>query len=356
MGNKFIKNIIFSDKPLNMWYRYKDIFQVIPAPDKAKKPPVIIGHYPLILELSYESDLRPKRGDLFWYRDVWEHEYFEELKKKSNEDQLNELLQKSGLWTESYRKSAIVDELNYLLTLFTNHTFFLYRTKNPEFSWFAPMEKEFEDIKESLWGQQWYSIDGFDKKISEFSIPVTKKADMIPIEKYYNPLNRAYFAGSDNQIQFPDRLDELFDRYFSMEQDKKKVFFTSCYLYCKARELKNICGSLALIALVSAIETIMNYGVKSKEKCNECGAPRLQITKRFKDFIIEYGSPNLKKIAGLLYKFRSKISHNGNLLSEDLYDIGFFVGDINKHELLVESAPEVTQVVILNWLLRQETE
>lgn len=79
MESKFIKKILFSYTPLKGWYRYREAFQIVPVPPDAPKPPKAMGHYPFILELSHDPCVYPDRDTIYWHRDIWEQERFEEM-------------------------------------------------------------------------------------------------------------------------------------------------------------------------------------------------------------------------------------------------------------------------------------
>ena len=78
MGQEFDKVMLMCGFPLRSWYRYNDIFQLLPA---KKEKGNYQDHHPLVLELSYDPAVWPDRTDVLWYRDLWERERFEHKEK-----------------------------------------------------------------------------------------------------------------------------------------------------------------------------------------------------------------------------------------------------------------------------------
>lgn len=90
------------------------------------------------------------------------------------------------------------------------------------------------------------------------------------------------------EITFPKFLTLLLDNFYSFEKTKKDYFTSSCTLFVDGLELKDnhLTFSLAVIALITAIETLITYeniGV-SRKHCKECNRPIYNVHQNFLDF------------------------------------------------------------------------
>ena len=369
------KATLLSFVPLVGWYRYQNLFQLVPASPNDPRPPYEEGHYPLQLEVFYDPQVWPERKSNVWHRDLWEHDRYESIKNRWNnkkiapQDGYFENIRRN---TERDRLPAIIFEVSCLLTLFTNHRIFEYNRKVKQY-WFMPIIGSNPEAEENptapLWGQVGYitSNNGF---IEEFSNPDCTPAQMLPVNEYYAQRWRdAQYVGQENHFDLPDNLDQLLDAYLSLEDNQKKAFYAACHLYNQALNISWDAPSLSLIAAVSAIEALikneqLNDGEKvtkcsecgaesSVETCSCCGLPRHRVGSRFREFLKRYGSPQLKKFSDNLYQFRSSIAHTGELLREDLFDHGFYVGvdEKDEQEMFRKNALEVVRRTMVNWLL-----
>ena len=353
---------LLSNQPLRGYYRYRDLFQILPA---AVKNQSFQHDHPLILEICYFPDVWPHRDQLLWHRDLWERERFKYIRNHSP----NKELAPSDEWVKAYqyqttllRLPAIIAEVSGLLTLFANHRFFIYHTEQ---HWFIPIPAPDRDAPfRSLWGQLGYVIDPLESGV-DLSEPTCPEVTKVPTQKYYALPRDAFYVGGDNTVQLPENIDQLFDLYFKLHPDRKTGFHTACHLYNRAIELRTTCASLSLVAAVMAIEALLNcFGAdapvkvceechtpESVEKCSVCGLPRYRATSRFKQFLSDFGSEDLKKFANDLYKTRSKLAHGG-LLRADLHDSGFHAGKKDEETMFRMESLRLARIAMLNWLIK----
>ncbi len=363
MGQKFHKTIFMCGFPLRGWYRYNDIFQLLPP---IKETESYQAHHPLVVELSYNPTVWPDQTDMLWYRDLWEQERFEYIERTTSEEQKKK--PKDDEWLQTYHKitkmnrlPAIISEITELLTLFTNYHFFRYDGMQ---CWFIPLSG---NTHSPVWGQQGYTFEG-STELTRFSTPQGAKLTVVPFQKYYKRIRDAYYGGKDNQIELPSNINNLFDIYFSLDATKKIAFHTACYSYNQALELtyKSMSASLSLIAAVMGIEALVNCdnssgtsrcsecgALKSIESCEVCGSPRYYATSRFKNFMTKYGPPNSKKFYTNLYNLRSRLAHGTLLLRDDEFDSGFHTGGQDEQQMFKRESLILVRLAILNWLLVQ---
>ena len=352
---------LFCTQPLRGYYRYRDLFQILPV---AAQNETFQHDHPLILELCYCPDIWPHRDQLLWHRDWWERERYNYIRAHSPKNKMGS----SDEWVKAYermtkllRRPAITDEVSSLLTLFTNYRFFTYGSEQ---HWFIPSGPEMDSAPHQ-WGQLFYAFDTRESG-TELSDPAGAKAARIPVDQYYKSVRDPMRAGEDNTVQLPENIDRLFDLYFGLDQNRKTGFYTACHLYNKALELCTTSASLSLVAAVMAIEALVNCVEddgpvceecrtrESIDTCDLCGLPQHHATSRFKQFIMEFCSEELKKFANDLYKTRSKLAHGG-LLRDDLHDSGFYAGHKDEEQMFRRESLVVIRIAILNWLIRPKS-
>ena len=134
MEDKIIRTSLLSHTPLTGWYRYADLFQLIPAPPEAPRPQSSMGDHPLILELRFDPRIPPDRSTDTWHRDQWERDRDNELSKQPGAT--DEWLAAYRQSTEWSRSQALIKELTVLLTTLAVYTFFTY---DGDQSWFLPV-------------------------------------------------------------------------------------------------------------------------------------------------------------------------------------------------------------------------
>lgn len=356
----FISRLLLSHAPLTGWYRYKDVFQLIPAPPEAPRPPVILGDYPLILELQYDQEIVPERTVDFWHRDVWERVREKELNLVPGTPEQTSM---HRTLTKQNRSSAIVKELNVLLSALTNHRFFEYDSQN---SWTIHLDPETTSERPApVWSQRSYVLPFEIAPIEEFTTPDAARSHLAQMGNYYHEVPDAYTSGQEFNVQLPEAIDALLDIYFALEDGRKSAFYAACHLWGQFLELRHTAPSMSLVAAVAAIETLANSdnpasdrcpecGIHSSiERCPKCGAARYRLTSRFKKFIHDHAGSGLGNFADQLYVFRGNISHAGELLREELFESGFTTGGKDEQMIFRYDCVRITHLAIVKWLIAQ---
>lgn len=344
MDRVFLRRLLFSGAPLTGCYRYKDVFQLTPAPADAPRPPYVNGDYPLILELQFDPRIEPEREDDFWHRDVWERVRDNEL---GGSPWLDEQIAAHREMTSQRRGSAIVKEITVLLNVLTNHRFFQYESTGV---WTRPapaltnstggvlrrlFSRKWQHPKGptdtgSDWRQLGYALSLLNTPSGGFSTLDVAEIPLAPMGKYYNVVPDTLIVGQDFHIQLPEAIDALLNKYFALDAELKHAFYAACHLWGQFGELRSTAPSMALVAAASAIETLANLGdspeaancpecgtPSSIEKCSNCGVPRYRLTSRFRNFMLKYAGTESGQLANKLYRFRGNISHAGDLLRQE---------------------------------------
>lgn len=229
---------LFSPQPLRGYYRYRDLFQIVPV---AKQNELFQHDHPLILEISFFPEVWPNRYELLWYRDIWERERFEYIRDHSSQREMDP----SDDWVKEYqdqttrlRLPAIVAETSTLLTLFANHRFFDYQTQQ---HWFIPLPPTDEDSRRSVWGQIGYHFD-MPESDGGFSTPTAPEVLRIPLQKYYSRVRDAIYRGEDNTVKLSDNIDQLFDIYFGLDRHCNLGSDQAILLIFQDKHSKNRCS------------------------------------------------------------------------------------------------------------------
>ena len=381
MEDKIIRTSLLSHTPLTGWYRYADLFQLIPAPPEAPRPPSQMGDYPLILELRFDPRIPPDRSTDTWHRDQWERDRDNELSKQPGAT--DEWLAAYRRSTEWRRSQALVTELTVLLTTLAVYTFFTY---DGDQSWFLPFDPshagaaELEEgqqddkgwLKRSaprhsegadvspVWGQTFYSAPGaVGAPGGGFSEPVGESAPLVPRGQR---MQDQWVISESHRMELPDHLNALFDLYFTLEHRQKEAFYAASHLWVQCSALKSKAPSLSLVAAASAVETLVRVeeprvkicptcsAPESLVYCVRCRAPIYRLRRGFIDFFETYGGPTLGDFADRLYDFRSGISHSGRLLRKEFFDAGFNIGGKDEQMLFGIDVPRLARGAIVNWL------
>ncbi len=386
MADKIIRTSLLSHTPLTGWYRYADLFQLIPAPLEAPRPPSSIGHHPLILELRFDPRIPPDRNTDSWHRDQWERDRDEELSKQPGAT--DEWLAAYRQSTEWSRGQALVKELTVLLTTLAGYTFFTY---DGDHSWFLPLDpshtgaaepedgerddkgrfqpsapRRAEDTDVSpVWGHTFYSAPGDVATGGGFSEPVSEPAPLVPQNKRGQWIQDAWVISEPHRMELPHDLDALLDLYFTLEHRRKEAFYAASHLWVQCNALVSKAPSLSLVAAASAVETLVRCeepkvktcpscnASESLEYCVKCHTPKYRLTSSFINFFETYGGPTLGEFAERLYAFRSGISHSGRLLRIEFFDAGFNKGGKDEQMLFGMDVPRLARGAIVNWLRTQ---
>lgn len=304
---KIGRDILFSSHiPLYGYFRYRDIFQILPVPPQAPQPEFIAaGPHPILLEFAF--------------------------RKSSN----------SGI--NIYRSKKISYEIAWTLNLLLN-----------------------ADIlnREYRVGTQWVRCDGepvsrlcnteyvfkdIDWIVDEFSnVSSLEEIKLIDPREYYG-------RGQDvsEGVRGPKIINELLDIVYSLDKEKYNHLTTACKFLSLSNKLWESSQSMAYLAAISAIESIPKESGEAVI-CSECGNPKNGPTKQFKEFLKKYGpeSTITNKIRDELYGVRSAIAHRGLLFESDSNPYSFFSSPIShEQERKGIILKQIVQIAIVKWLI-----
>lgn len=328
------KLLVMSELPVAHSYRYKDLFQIFPAPEGAPLPPAMIGHYPFVLEFFFDPP--------------------DEERSDPNGRVLPKYI------GENEVASQTAKEIILILTALTTNTFFQYSSRQ---SWFFPQGTRDQETpttnKASVWGQEMYSLSGYnvpDDALDgdEFSQATEETIPLIDPNTYFNRFGR----GSEDTLDLPESITDSLDKYYEMDEEAKKAFLSSCSLFTQSQQLWSDHQSLSFASAVSALETLIHFDHKDDEVeiCTTCGQNRYRVLAKFKEFMKTYGSPDPKfrKFAGKVYEYRSKILHQGKLFLGEIEPIRFASFDGMEDRDLRGRLNSICRICMNNWIVAYE--
>lgn len=312
-----------SGLPVTKSFRYGECFQICPPSKSAAMPPAIMNDYPCILEFSFDAptEKRPMHGGGFLPDWVVEND----------------------------EAGKTAKELLLVLTVLTTNNFFQYSSRQAWFISFGE-KSNVKTSSRSEWGQEGYICPEIDLDGDSFSPPTDLNIPLVDTNLYFNRYGRYI----EQELDFPENIFEMLDKYQLLEQDPKDSFLSACTLFSHGLRLWSEHPSLSFTSMVSALETLIHHDNKNikNEICKECGQERYRVVKKFRDFFLNYGSPTpeFKKYAIKIYKHRSKILHRGELFLGEVKPIGFGsldgLDDVNMRRNIISTC----RICMVNWL------
>lgn len=293
------------------YYRYRDALQVVPIPRNAPHAPAIAADHPFRLEFQYLSC-----GDPI---------------------------------IDTYRRIATAARLTRILNTLCN-TSISTRSTYARFFWgvlphVTPITCQ--------WIQEGYGYSDFSPKLDCFS----STEQLSPIrtyssDEYYDDM---FFPG-DYALTLPASIVQYLDKVFSLPVSLADSFERATVWFAQMHDLWPRASSAALVAAVTAIETLL---AKDSERCNECGQLKHSVTRKFKDFLRIY-VPGIEsrfpEEFAVLYKTRSGLAHGERMLMADLRPWQFFGDTLQQWQAEFQrNTYRIIATALRNWVLAAPT-
>lgn len=309
----------FCDEKVEGTFRYKDLFQIVPVPKIAPQPQVSVADHPFRLQFSYNSS--------------------------------------SHSMTDSKRRTEKATVYVRLLNLLSKRRI-TFDSGFVEFNWV--METKNPKKWTAEWRQGGYTYKGLSGRTKRYSyLKRFRPIALVPSKKYYSERQ----VRGTGALQFPNNLSKSIDLAFSLDKKDWGQFYMACSWYSQAEDIWQRSNSSSFIAMVSAIECLIDKPEQCPEcdqtitvalgKCSSCKKPIYRLTQNFKNFLRKYVSfidqfPNEKKV---LYDVRSKLSHGLDLFSRDLQPWNFMI-DVKTQEeaALQRNLHFIVSTAIYKWL------
>jgi len=290
------------------FYRYKDVFQILPIPDDAPHAPMIVASHPFVVQFKYSC---------------------------CPDQSIN-----------GYRRAEKTARLARILNAVCRNAISAPPRYTQHF-WGITKDKGLS----SQLIQQGYGYDGFKPELTDFSVTDGIAAiRLFPTAKYYD-----YDIDSlpDDYAQaFPDSADQYLDKVFSLKPEDAKKFDIASAWFSQVNGLWPVSSSAALIAVVSAIEALLD---KEYETCSECKQPKFGVGKSFKAFLQKYVpgvESNFPEEYKKLYTVRSDLAHGKDLLQGDLEYWNYFGKPLEQRQAdFQRNTHHITAAALLQWLL-----
>jgi Apea-like HEPN len=286
-------------------FRYRDAFQLFPVPPNAPRHPNAFHTKPFLLQFTY----------------------------RASPDHM----------VDAYRKARHALKYTRLLNLLCGRI-----SLGPRYTQFTWVLKPIDDANalSSDCMQGGYAYPGLQGKVDAFTdVSSFRSIDRIPFQQYYGNLD----ARRSNVLALPDNVEASLDRALALMPNDWTRFYRACSWFYSSPFTWQECSSSALIALVTAIECMLET---KPETCPSCHQPKYGITRSFSDFLRKYfpsidSFPREKK---LLYRVRSELAHGVRMLEQDLEPLWSLTSTHSEERSLQWNAQLIVQVALYNWL------
>jgi hypothetical protein len=306
--------VLFAAPPIKRWFRFKNEFQIVPAPSEAPRPEFLMGDHPVMLEVPFRTTSDPQ---------------IRLLRRMRREREIELLC------------GALFLGLKGSIGQNTRHHWVLATNPASGSDWASRYCQG-----AYVWPGQVSERDSFS------SVEGVPAATRIVADKYY----ALHGASVDRDFEVPDSIDALLAAFFSSSRQDQDHFLRAAFWFQHAQRSFSVSQSAAYTALVSAIEALVPPPL-GQTRCKECNqnvgsGP----TQRFVEFIERYApTPWVdKRERRKLYAVRSSITHGGRLLHHDRVAWGGFTARGLQDMQDVTAMWRLVRVAFVNWLLRRD--
>jgi hypothetical protein len=305
------RDVFFNLFPVDGYWRYRDEWQIVPAPPQAPRLDVLLADHPFVVELRVP-----------WY---------------PGRAMLSAAIQGRRAW-----------ELQLILNLVLRGRIKRFSARAPDGTW--ALRWDGDDTPRAEWVQPGYFIPDWTYQSSEF----TPTDGLRPLPEVSDEVYRTRRGiGADDVFEIPAVLGPLLDASHAVRPEVRDRFLHACYWYDRSGAAWNMSVSLGHVAAVNAIETIMPPG--QVDRCPECGLNRAPgVTRRFHDFVERYAPLVPEQDRKRIYKLRSSLVHEANVFDIDRPGPwGALVPGDQKQRDTYQAGRIVARDAIINWLLDQ---
>jgi hypothetical protein len=309
----YAQTILFSHHhPIKGFFRYKNVFQIVPAPSQAPQPPFAAGEHSCLLQVRYLSS--PNRM----------------INDSRVQQRTRELVNILNVLTRGAFKPS---------TNLVNRVWVL-----------GPI------VEGKPWtynyGQTGYSYEGFNPTITDFADVVgLKPIDRVDEDRYY--AHMGYAAG--NELVLPATLERDLDAFFGLDTEEARRFEMASIWTSKVHGAWGVSRSLAFIAAVTAIEALIPK-ISEDRTCPECKrAFNPGSGRRFRDFLKKYVPTDRETTALVadLYRTRSNLSHGDYVMHSDAS--AAFMSHLGmKEDSQLRTLNTIMYRVLRGWLLDKQ--
>jgi hypothetical protein len=304
--------VLFSNAPIQGWWRYRDVFQMLPLPDSAPKPSFLVAEQPFNLEFSYS---KVTDGHV-------------NIQRRSRQTRKLELL------------------LHVLLRPAINNPYFKF-IGTDGWAWVLPRPDE--DSTVSAYCPKLYTFPDLVVAPDSFSdVGSIQPMVLLDPQTYY-----AEIGISSAGFKAPRDLEDCFDHFFALPPQIQEKFLHACVWFRSMTDTKSF--SLMYLAAIQAIETLMPPEEGGHGRCSECGKKQAPgPTARMKAFVEEFAPTGNgeSEVRSHLYKIRSDLTHGYRPPFRVDREIRIDLNPQNAsdRDALTEAA-KTARIVLRNWLM-----
>ncbi|HET7444922.1 MAG TPA: hypothetical protein VFJ57_09715 [Solirubrobacterales bacterium] len=304
------RDFVFCRSPVPAGWRYRDSFQISPAPEQAPRPPWLVGEHPMVLEVPYRDSPVGAIGQT--------------------------------------RASQAVFEINLILSGLIPSILAKQPWRSMQ-QWAIVMEDD--DLpRRSVWTQPVYLCERFDHVSDGFSLLQTE-LKLVADGEFFTPWGG---AASDEGLLLPASLERMLDGFNSLDLERRDRFLRWCYWLNFSKLSGGLSMSASYLAIIQAVEALRPE--VSSEPCACCGKQTGPgPTRQFIDFMDRYAprqDDETERERGRLYGLRSALTHGGKLMAWDT-ELGFgsfYPAAINESDS-ARRASFLVRLAGVNWLL-----
>lgn len=296
-GTRIASAILFSDLPVEGWYRYADSLQILPPPKGAPRLDCLMRDHPLLLQFRFATSPN------FAIRNIRKATRGREI-----------VLMLTGLLAGSVRSLTGPGEHHWTILPHQPGT---------------PLRTEYL--------QEGYLCSGFVEESDEFESVngIPQLAGLEPNDYYSR-----WAISSESRFEVPDNLAQLLATFHELPDGQRDKFLRACCWFELSNKFYTHSCSAAFAALVSSIEALM-----------PAQRGRKSITQRFKQFVDQMApsSGAVEQSRRKLYRVRSELLHGVRLSPSDYLGLSPSPRSGEEFENL-QQAQHVVKLVLANWL------
>ena len=298
MNTKVYRWIMFSQRPVEGHWRYRDQFQIVPAPPEAPRAKEPMTEHPFIVDFVFND---------------------------SPHDMVRQ-----------YRCARKASDLTFLLNLLLVPR--ITAPSNPGRKHWVWAPEGSEAV--AMWAQEGYMIPNFHHLVDDFpNIPGVLPLEEVAAETYYDRI-----AGRSDTLTIPAELVHLIDAFNGLNGDDRERYLRASFWYHTALTVWQYSQSLHFMSLINAIECLASLG---PERSIPQGPSTL-----FKSFMQEFapGRPSGARLDHI-YDVRGEITHGERLLYLNHPAQSF---GLNQKSTIDREIDDVARILcrgaLINWL------
>lgn len=308
------RGVVFSAVPTDGAWRYGGLFQLVPPPPNAPRPPFLIGDHPLVLEV------RVRRS--------------------------------ANFMTMNLRTARELNKVSLLLGLILRHGLTL-PPRSARRHWVYLVDQEQPELKlHSEFLQVGYNIDEFQLEAQGFSDGLPD-CPIIHSDAYY----KLQGIVPGDPLAVPDLASSYLDRYFALDPLAQHRFLRACYWWNRANEAWAISHSMSWTGLVQAVEVLID-SPRGTATCPTCGLRRGPgPTRQFMEFVEQFAPGIDEKTRRDFYDTRSQLDHGGPILladEEEALSPGLHPSAVDEMHAQ-DALRNAVRAVLLNFLMGDQT-